>query len=654
MSNKRPRLLKRNVDDDLQGAYEWSQEENVWMRPRRPMPSYNQLILSMAAGGAVAEADRELSPLLLSFLTAVGHPRGVTDNNQGVVGETKHASTTTTTTNEQENGGSMVVLAMMDDSNHSTLTLGQHQRYLKLVVSTNQRQSWTEVQWKEYKKLRPLVQAEQRLYHDAVVEYWETNKQRLLVGLSPMTQSLPAAKFVQLVTNLELWMQRIWRDRLKDTSYGKVCQVISLEPFHGNKPNSNTKSSTAVWMIDAIESQSVDVDSSDVIPRETSSEISSREFPKVGSKIPPYKAPQQQSPSLTSFLEEDPIALTIAKRHRVPIIATMEALEAMLDTADGTNQWILPVTLVDNIALVDSPLPRTFSNPRACLTQGLDQGLAHWSHLHHGDKKEDEEDDPDDGKTDHRFRYMILSVPQVSGSSSSSGSSKVKVKHTKVVVRLPRQSTRAHAQVEYFSEERKNAEEIASSLDRSLWILDHYLFSRSVVARIDPMSCRVLHWEETSVAHALATATLDNNRHDVVAFPSFTTSIAHTKSCLDHWHGLAQILQAIPTIGNNKGKYMLCMPGRGCPNNMSLSSLSRSVSVHMETTTTTTIGGEGALLDLEKDLVRAGEVKLGVEAIRSCIRPWVWKEEDRIPYTFPPKAEAPQRKFASKFDARYK
>jgi hypothetical protein len=230
--------------------------------------------------------------------------------------------------------------------------------------------------------------------------------------------------------------------------------------------------------------------------------------------------------------------------------------------------------------------------------------LAHWSDLH--DKDED-----GDGKV--RFRYMTLSVPQVSGGSSLG--SKVKPKHTKVLVRLPKQSTRAHAQVEYFSERN---DEIASSFDRSLWILDHYLFSRSVVARIDPLSCQVLDWEETSVAHALAT--LDTH---VMAFPS------SARSCIDHWHGFAQIIQAIPSIGH-KGKYMLCMPGRG-PN---LSA--KSVSVHMETT------GEGAL-DLGTDLARAGEVKLGVEAIRSCIRQWVWKQE-RVSYTFPVKATAPKRK----------
>ena len=91
------------------------------------------------------------------------------------------------------------------------------------------------------------------------------------------------------------------------------------------------------------------------------------------------------------------------------------------------------------------------------------------------------------------YTYVQLSLPQ-----SSSAGRKGKVK---VLVRIPKQTTRAHARIEYFPE---RGEEIASSFERALWILDSFLFSRSVVARVDPSSCCIMKWDETSVSHAFA------------------------------------------------------------------------------------------------------------------------------------------------------
>ncbi|CAB9519387.1 expressed unknown protein [Seminavis robusta] len=566
---KTPRALRRRgLQEGWDGVYDWTSE--IGTNHRRPLPSSNQMILSVTAS-AVAEANRELPPVVKAFLAATGHDDAGTQRNDSE-GDN----------NENAQEGSSV--ATIDNPQLSTLTSGQHQRYMK-IVATGNRQTGQGVQKKDYRKLFALVEAEQQLYRQALVEFWETNRERVLIGFSSSTQSSLAGKFVQLAANLTL-QQTAWRNRLKDTKFGKYCQVISPQtPGH----SSSGKTAAATWLIDGIQSHKVVVDKADGMDQMLL-------LPDTGRQVP---LPKPEC-SL-NFLDQDQETLVkIATSNKASIVATLEALETMINF-EG-RQLVLPISCVNGVALVDSPLPPSFSNPRDCLTQGLNQGLEQWQDLH--------------GRSNQQhvqgFRYMILQVPQVSGATGSARTTK----QTRVLVRLPRQSTRAHAHVEYFPE--RKGEEVCSALERSLWILDHYLFSRSVVAKIDPTSCRVLKWEETGLAHALS-GMEDGTAHSL---------LSSSRSCIDHWHAFAQIIQAITTIGQ-KGKFMLCSPGRG-PN---LST--RSISVHMETTK-----GDGDL-DIESDIGRAGEVKLGAEAMGSCMREWAWKYE-RVPFTFPLPAQDSQ------------
>ena len=361
------------------------------------MPSSNQLIMSMNAG-AVAEADRELSPLLKSFLAAVGHS-SANEVSQGHEEDTDHRG-----------DGPIVkvasVVVAMDDLNRSMLTSGQHQRYMQLLSTNNNNNSHggNGRQPMEYRKLGAFVRAEQQLYCQAVLEYWETNQERLLLGFShTSSQSAPATKFVQAATHVE-WLQRKWREPLKYTNYGKLCQLISLE-------TSAAQRTKAAWVMDAIQSKEEVVDSSD----SATGSSSVTNFPAIGTMVP-FCKPQESS----TFLQEDEIALRIAEHNKVSIVATLEALETMLDT-DGNNHWVLPVTFVNGVALVDSPLPHSYANPRACLTQGLNLGLAHWSELHGNDQTTLEKGP---------YRYVILSIPHVSGGALAG--SNVKPTHLKL------------------------------------------------------------------------------------------------------------------------------------------------------------------------------------------------------------------------------
>jgi hypothetical protein len=193
-------------------------------------------------------------------------------------------------------------------------------------------------------------------------------------------------------------------------------------------------------------------------------------------------------------------------------------------------------------------------------------------------------------------------------------------------VRIPSQTIRLRVHVEYFPE---RGEEILSSYERSLWILDQLLFSKSMAGRIDPSFCTLLKWEETSVAHALA-----GSSSSTLSSPS--PSGHKTLDPMDHWHRLAQLLQAIPTIGRS-GSFLLCFPGRGTPN---LSPTSASVHKEIETegTTAAAAGDRDAVIDIEQELNMAGQVLLGLTGVARSIRDWAWKEE-RVSFTFPTLAQ---------------
>lgn len=547
------------------------QDDSFWTsaqsRIQRPLPSTNLCVLRVTAS-ATAESNKKLPPVLTTFLSAVGKlPSGQEVN----IEENGASDTSAASTNVEKK------VVRIDDSSLSTIAPGKHKRYKTLLLLSTKQKGLNPIQRKEFKKLNASVKEEQRAYRQALVEFWENNKEQVLLGFSPSSRSFPAAKFAQAAVD-STSLQGSWLKHFKAKTYGKCLQVISLElgRQQGNKART--------WTVNEIEGEDVtsgNVQEFDLFKPKT--EPQTLGLPEVGSTI----SLPRGTTGTSLLLRDDATALMIAKQNGVNTVATLEALETILAMEHESN-WLLPLSIEHGIAMVDLPAPPRFSSPRTCLTRGFERALREG--LRDKEMGHNEESEP--------YRYVLLTLP---------ASMTARKRKTKVLVRVPQQSTRAHAHLEYFP---GRGEEIPSPFERSVWILDSFLFSRSVVGRIDPSTCSVLGWEETSVAHALATIDASTTTQDPI----------------DNWDCLAQLLQAIPSIGQ-QGSYLLCSPGRDHS-----SASSRSVSVHMETHTQGTI-------QIEQELDKAGEVQLGSESIERSMRDWRWCH-DRVPYTFPPPTQA--------------
>mmetsp|Transcript_9891 Transcript_9891/g.23277 ORF Transcript_9891/g.23277 Transcript_9891/m.23277 type:complete len:186 (-) Transcript_9891:41-598(-) len=179
------------------------------------------------------------------------------------------------------------------------------------------------------------------------------------------------------------------------------------------------------------------------------------------------------------------------------------------------------------------------------------------------------------------------------------------------------------------------------------------------------MTCTILGWDTTSVAHALAASETDT-------IPRDSKSNQSDVGPLDHWKALIQLLQSIPAI--EMPQTLLCLPGiigkrdisigRGGTSRSTEDTDSHtqqqqvrldpfSVSVHapcenflasnkihsedatssrqslMSSSSAVTIGLDRSILD------QAGAVVLADQALRDCRRDWEWNRLDQVPNTYP-------------------
>jgi hypothetical protein len=197
--------------------------------------------------------------------------------------------------------------------------------------------------------------------------------------------------------------------------------------------------------------------------------------------------------------------------------------------------------------------------------------------------------------------------------------------------RLSRKNGLAHhglpeirARVEYFAE---RGQELASSLDQALWVLDHLLGggsganainasgiptaeSQLKICRVDPRTMKCLGWEEAS----WASATTEPSRW-------YERTTPEGAGAEDHWRRLVSLLSATRTIG--PGRHVLCLPGRRETSGDSV----LSATVHESD-----VQGK---IDLLSELGRSTAVPLGLEAFSRSQRFWRWECADRVPFTLP-------------------
>jgi hypothetical protein len=440
----------------------------------------------------------------------------------------------------------------IDDAQSSTLTRGQHARYLQLQSGD----SWNETKRKEFRQLHQRVKEEQDSYHKALETFWDKYRERYKVGLqSPFSRYY----FAYISKYEEQWHGPKY--------YGKCRQVVSLQHVSRDAFSRKTrKTSSQSLTIDAISHRVVHVCGEEP-PTVLDWENCSPVFERSNMPIP-------------KFLQDDPLALDLAKEHDAFIVTTRETLQTLLQLSAHAK---IPMSRRDGVVILDIPLPQP-TTPRDCVSRGVTEGF--YQAL--------------SNNAPPSFVYTLLTLPS---RTAVTRSCRVLVRSSRRLQDDKEQPISIHVQLEYFPN--RGWEEIPS-YERTFWILDKVLFgARVLVARVCPFTMRALSWEETGIAHALASGT--------TAFSLIDP--------MNHWQALLEVLYTMETM--LEGNHLLCFENS-------------SISVH-------TASEDEGIFDIYDELNKAEAVFTGAVALRTCARVWRWNQ-DRIPYTFPIKDDKTKNK----------
>ena len=170
--DRRPKRLKEpEVQEDLwntSSAYQWDWDalyQSTQARRRRPFPASSTLA-SIPRNYTAADIPliRNLLPhqqlqLQLQLQSAV----------------------------ELDNPNKKCPASANKFDEESTLTAGQHKRYLEL--QQNSKGAWNHLKRKEWKQLRAVVAKEQQLYIKAIQEFLIAHRNQYLIGFQTATQS---------------------------------------------------------------------------------------------------------------------------------------------------------------------------------------------------------------------------------------------------------------------------------------------------------------------------------------------------------------------------------------------------------------------------------------------------------------------------------
>lgn len=538
---------------------DWFQDLLYPPRERRPLPSTHILSSSSVVPAEAAAKRPEDSSLLKDFYRAVGIDVAAKDDPQEE-------------TNEDE-----AIKEDIDNPAFSTLTLGQHQRYLQLT-SPQQTERRKDNERKELKSLRKVVNSEQHKYKYSLKKFFLDNKERFLIGFRSTHQ--PASAFCRWSSsNQSVINGNLKTDISMPSHFGKCRQIISF-PF------------------EAICSLDMEALSFQVVHQTHVADMVPSKLPSINNSVPP---PDKELAPAISWLRDDTKARELAKEYKANILTTAETLEALLQLpGQYDSRWILYASSLEQsdasdetrLTILDIPIAQPLL-PRKCLEKGFREGVQQLIRPSNQDPGT------------FQYTYSLWTLPS---NTVASRRSPIQVLVRSAVRSMDKDgfpiSIRCHA--EYFPE--RGVEE-PTIYEKALWILDQVLFQHKVksrFARIHAQTGQILGLEETSIAHAFAAAT------DEASNP------------LIHWQALIQVLQSIPTIDSPSS--LVCLP------NMDDSqSSARSASVHVPVDEYSS----SVAVNLQPILEQADTVVLNAEALRNCSREWKWQFEERIPNTFP-------------------
>ena len=568
---------------------------------RRPLPPSKTLL-------AMSEAPRTLCPLLQGYLRSVGiddveaKRHGTGDDDEDSDDNDDKSETETMDLDK---------LPAVDDRRRSTLTQKQHDRYLELdarrMDSNQSIKTWKERIRKDFLHLQRLVKAEQQAFELALREFWQQEHQRLLECLLPGS---PSFVFAQLATAgfSILTSQPDQRSAVVSkalptfqTFKHRCSQIIALPIPQTAGPTTTTSDLGFHSLVGAKTLTATGTTFSANLPVLDT-------MPVAGDSISLSLDGDLPAEFLFEHLHEDPKLLEFAREHKADVVTTAETLACLLQDP-SSSRWLLPVESCTGkqfaFKILEQPLPQSFKSPRSYLTRGLKEGINRWLSREKSSRR--------DTADSTVFSYTLWKLPGllskrqlsvlvrdrirlVSSGSSPMGQVPVKV----------------HVQVEYFPE---RGQEIPSSEERALWLLDHMLYPGGcsvLVGRVDPRDCKIVGVDQISRAHALV-------EEDLPAVGQTSCGVS------DLWQNMVRVLQAVTTVGN--GNHILCLPAR-------LDSTDHrkempSISVHEASE------NDGDRV-LHEDLSHAGEVLIDDRALERCFRRWRWSHSKRVPNTFPP------------------
>jgi hypothetical protein len=463
---------------------------------------------------------------------------------------------------------------MSDNPLLSTLTLGQHRRYLQLTNS-QQRDRRTEHERKELKSLKKLVYSERSKYKEAVNKFFLDHKNRFSVGFRSTNH--PASGFCRWTSSHQKLVNNRWKNETAlPLKFGKCRQILSFQ----SQPS-------CFLDIESLKFQ--------VVHESRANVPKLKAFPTIGSCVP---LPNNKHFPNFVWLKDDTKALELAIDHKTTILTTAESLEALLQLpGEYDSRWIFYATTdaLSKVRILDIPIAQSLL-PRTCLEKGIQEGL-----------QQSLQQEEKDATPEYQYIYSLWTLP-TTNSTSRRNPVRVLVRSTIRLVDTDNIPICLRSHAEYFPE---RGVEKPTLYEKAIWILDQLLLEHRVktrFARINVQTCQILDVEETSVAHAFA-AVADEASNPLL-----------------HWQILIQVLSSIPTIDISNA--LLCLPSQGDADH-SPSRISASVHSPVEKNT------PAVVVDLESTLEQADSVALNADALYHCSLDWIWQDAERVPCSFP-------------------
>jgi hypothetical protein len=616
--------------------------------------------------------DPDRSPLMIKFYKSIGVDPDKDDktNQQNDSNETSAAS---------PSSGRPIIRDDIDNPDLSSLRLGQHRRYLQLQREQSVRRAYAYqnnqklAQQKELKTLHKQVVAEQERYRQALDRFHDKYRSRYLIGFSDSNSHQESHyqrrlcvysqwAYHRMTTISEQQWKTQWTDndlpheQLVPKAYGQTRQIISLSnPTTTTTLPSNTyqqQRQTNLWLnvddlkFDQVMLEKDQLQVSSSLSLLTGIHIQLLESLAVGTTVPP-PPPSHAKTDVQTLLRNDSIALELAVRNSCRIVTTIETLEEMLHLpGESSTDWMVTTTTTheSNVTILDLPVIRPFSSPRACLEYSFLQSL--YGMCNEGKAKP--QTIPGSSSEDStRYQYYVFVLPSINPTTINR-SLHGQQKSIRILVRAPsrlidetiQQPVILQAHIEYFSDQGRQ-KEIMDSYERSIMVLRLALFgpdnAQSYLVRINPIDCQIAAVDYMSMSSLINTPP---------GYPSMNP--------LPHLQNMIQILHSIPTL--DAADSILCLPGRrtdtnnnsaGAKDSSSLSNHQQqqirldpySITVHRglrpDRQTEKAVAVPPATVDLESVLEQAGTVRLGESALKSCRRDWEWHHEGQIPQTFP-------------------